>query len=293
MKLRSGTNSQRGFTLIELLVALGIFLLVIGAAFTLLSTSQQRYRTESQVLNSFQDARLGMDQIVRDINDAGFPPPTYLVSGNGGNLFNYLANVPFAWSAGAGYYANPCQIGLGTCTTSTAGDLVPGDFDIIIETEPNPLDPSCAPACQVQWIRYQLGGPNGTTLLRGMVPKVAGTDPDTAFAGALVPFVQNVVNNSPNLQIGQFQLSAAYPAVFPGGNPVPIFQYTCDQPSVYPPPSPLPLCLNAGPDNSPLDIRDVAITLIVADPSPDAATGRPRLVQLEGRGRRMNPNQFE
>ena len=77
MKIRGGMNRHRGFTLIELLVALGIFLLVIGAAFTLLSTSQQRYRTESQVLNSFQEARLGMDQVVRDINDAGFPPPSF------------------------------------------------------------------------------------------------------------------------------------------------------------------------------------------------------------------------
>jgi prepilin-type N-terminal cleavage/methylation domain-containing protein len=280
---------QRGFTLIELLTALGIFLLIIGAAFTLLTSSQQRYQTESQVLNSFQEARLGLDQMVRDINDAGYPPPTYLASGNG-NPYNYLASVPFAWSAGAGYFTNPCQIGTGgagTCTTSTAGDFAPGDFDLIIETNPNPQDPACAPACQVQWIRYQL---LGTTLMRGMAPKVAGSDPDAAFTGAYapVPFVQNVVNNSPNLQIGQFQLSAAYPAVFPGGAPVPVFQYTCDTPSA--PVYPLPSCDAGGADNSPANIRDVMIRLIVAAPLPDATNGRPRLSQLEGRGRRVNPN---
>jgi prepilin-type N-terminal cleavage/methylation domain-containing protein len=54
---------QEGFSLIELLVALGIFLIVTGAAFTLLGGSQQRYRTESQVLSAFQEARLGLDQI--------------------------------------------------------------------------------------------------------------------------------------------------------------------------------------------------------------------------------------
>ncbi len=58
------TARQMGFTLIEMLTAMGIFLLICGAAFTLLGTSQQRYRTESQVLNSFQEARLGLDQIV-------------------------------------------------------------------------------------------------------------------------------------------------------------------------------------------------------------------------------------
>ena len=293
MKRHGAKDQQLGFTLVELLVALGIFLLIIGAAFTLLSSSQQRYQTESQVLSSFQEARLGLDQMVRDINDAGYPPPSYLASGNGGNLSNYLASVPFAWSAGAGYFVNPCQIGTGgggTCTTATAGDFAPGDFDIIIETEPNPLDPSCAPACQVQWIRYQLVG---TTLMRGMVPKVAGNDPDTAFAGANAPgpFVQNVVNNSPNLKIGQLKLSAAYPTVFPGGAPVPIFQYVCETPSV--PQNPPQLCSApaTGPDNSPANIRDVAITLIVAAPMPDTTSGRPRLVQLEGRGRRINPNQ--
>jgi hypothetical protein len=105
-----------------------------------------------------------------------------------------------------------------------------------------------------------------------------------------VAFVQNVVNNSPTLQIGQFQLEAAYPAVFPGGAPVPIFQYTCDTPST--PLNPAQPCPPLGaPDNSPANIRDVSITLIVAAPLPDATTGQPRLVQLEGRGRRINPNQ--
>ncbi len=289
MMLAGDKKRQRGFTLIELLTALGMFLLITGAAFTLLSTSQQRYQTESQVLTSFQEARLGLDQMVRDINDAGFPPPTFANSNP-----TKVTSTPFAWSAGAGYPNNPCQIGTagsGTCTASTSGDTAPGDFDIIIETDPNPGDPTCAPNCPVQWIRYQLGGPNRTTLMRAVANKASGADPDGSTSGVLVPFVQNVVNNSPNLQIGQFQLSAAYPAVFPGGNPVPVFQYTCDTPSVSQSlPLPTAVCPLAA-DNSPANIRDVIITLIVAAPLPDATTGRPRLVQLEGRGRRINPNQ--
>lgn len=287
MSTARNRKSLRGFTLIEMLAALGIFLIITGAAFTLLTSSQKRYQTESQVLNSFQEARLGLDQMVRDINDAGFPPPTYLASGNP-NPYNYLASVPFAWSAGAGYPTTGCQIGIANCTTST--DLTPGDFDIIIETEPNPLDPSCAPSCQVQWIRYQLVG---TTLMRGAAYKVAGQDPDATTVNAgLVPFVQNVVNNSPSLQIGLRQLSVSNPAVFPGGYPVPIFQYTCDSPASpqFPLPPTTP-CTSAGTDNSPANIRDVMITLIVAAPLPDATTGQPRLVQLQGRGRRINPNQ--
>lgn len=280
---------ERGFTLVEVLVALGIFLLVTGAAFTLLTSSQERYQTDAQVLNSFQEARLGLDQMVRDINDAGFPPQSFLAAP--ANPFDHIARVPFAWSAAAGYPVTPCQIGMGTCTTTT--DLTPDNFDIIIETNPDPSrDPACTPNCPVQWIRYQLGGPNGTTLMRGVANKGPGLEPDGATSGQLVPFVQNVVNNSPTLQIGQFQLSAAYPALFPGGAPVPIFQYTCDTPTSAPQ-NPPQSCLALGnnPDNSPANIRDVVITLIVAAPSPDPSTGRPRLVQLIGRGRRINPNQ--
>jgi len=256
---------QMGFTLIELLTALAIFLLICGAAFTLLASSQQRYRTEAQVLTSFQEARLGLDQMVRDVNDAGFPPPLF----NDGIPSDAIlfAIAPFAWSPNYTTPA-PCQIGTaggGTCNT-------PGDFDLIIETNPNPQLNS-----NVQWIRYQL---QGTTLMRGMVDKAPGNDPFTYMNanGNPAPFVQNVVNN----QVAPYL--AAYPGTFPGGNPVPIFSYTCDSGNIPQP------CLLAGANNAPANIRDVVVTLIVAAPSPDATTGVPRLVQLTGRGRRVNPN---
>jgi prepilin-type N-terminal cleavage/methylation domain-containing protein len=264
-------KSQLGFTLIELLAALGIFLLVTGAAFSLLTSSQQRYHTDSELLTSFQEARLGLDQMVRDIDDAGYPPPTFLASGA-----PYLStSAPFAWSPG---YTVPSA-----CTVDI-NCITPGDFDLIIETNPDPQDPGS----QVQWIRYQLPA-NSTTLMRGAALKQSGHDPAVDTQSLLVPFVQNVVNNSPNLQIGAFQLSASYPNIFPSGNSVPIFSYVCDTPTTaQPPPT---LCSAAGADNSPANIRDVAITLIVASPLPDATTGRPRLVQLSARGRRVNPNQ--
>jgi prepilin-type N-terminal cleavage/methylation domain-containing protein len=274
---------QFGFTLIELMVALGIFLLVTGAAFGLLKSSQERYQTESQVLTSFQEARLALDQIVRDVNDSGYPPPTYIVSSDP----TLSASSPFAWSLSAGYPNSACQIatgGSGNCTTTIAGNTSPGDFDLIIETTPNRLDPTCptAPApCQVQWIRYQL---QGTTLYRGTAPKgPTGSDPDGTTSTQLVPFVQNVINNSSSAQITQYQL--AYPTMFPANAPVAIFSYNCDTGGVATP------CSAATGYNSPANIRDVVVTLIVSSPTPDAKTGLPRIVQLNGRGRRVNPNQ--
>ncbi len=287
MNLALSDKRQPGFTLIELLVALGIFLVITGAAFSLLGTAQKRYQTESQVLTSFQEARLGLDQIVRDVNDAGYPPPTYFDSSKP------LLSVswPFAWSPG--YPNTDCQIatgGGGNCTTATAGDTAPGDFDLIIETNPNPQDPSCIPDCPVQWIRYQLQNTTPLPTLMRVVSDKTNGDPDTSTAGQLVPFVQNIVNtqvvqNVTNPLVAQYQ--AAYPAIFPGGAPVPIFSYFCD--NSFPPPQTV-LCSGTVTDNSPEKIRDVMITLIVAAPLPDATTGQPRLVMLNGRGRRINPN---
>src|SRR3979490_2228840 len=208
-RIRTKTR-QRGFTLIELLTALGIFLLITGAAFTLLSSSQQRYQTESQVLTSFQEARLALDQIVRDVNDAGYPPPSF-----SDGVPAHFASPPFAW------YPNymiptPCAIGF-NCDP-------PSDYDIIIETNPNPQDP----ASQVQWIRYKLD-PVTSALMRGVADRRSAGEPTLDTADKLAPLVQNVVNNASPAQIAQYRLS--YPGMFPGGIPVPIFSYTCDTPS--------------------------------------------------------------
>jgi prepilin-type N-terminal cleavage/methylation domain-containing protein len=257
---------QSGFTLIELMVSVAIFLLICGAIFELMGTTQNRFKTESQVLNAFEEARLGLDQIVRDVNDAGYPPQNHFSATV--SAANFAAS-PIAW--GPNYVAgSPCQIGTaggGTCTS-------PGDFDLIVEGDVD--------GTGVVWIRYQLP-PGSTTLLRGVTPKAAGTEPvaATSAAGVMLPYVLNVMNNAPPAQIAQFQ--AAYPAMFAGGNPVPIFNYTLD------PPVGAAGCTAAA--NSPCNVRDVDITLIVMTPNTDAQTNQVHLVELKGRGHRVNPNQ--
>jgi prepilin-type N-terminal cleavage/methylation domain-containing protein len=258
-------KKQRGFTLIELILSAAIFLLVAGAAFALLGIAQKRYQTDSQILTSFQEARLGIDQIVRDINDSAYPPQNQFSTLPAANLY---AVSPLAWSPG--YPATPCTLGV-TCAS-------PGDFDLIIETQFDNTG--------VQWIRYQL--PAGTTtLLRGTLPKATGVDPVTATGApnVMVPYVQNVMNNATGAQIAAIQ--AAYPTMFPGGVPVPIFSYTCDLGAGNPPTT----CPAAGSFNAPVNVRDVEVTLIVQATTSDAQSGRPRLVELHGRGRRINPNQ--
>jgi prepilin-type N-terminal cleavage/methylation domain-containing protein len=191
---------QAGFTLIELMVSVAIFVLICGAVFELMETSQNRFKTESQVLGAFEEARLGLDQIVRDVNDSGYPPQNHFSAAVPVTSF---ATSPIAWSPNYAP-ATPCQIGTaggGTC-------ISPGDFDLIVEGDVD--------GTVVEWIRYQLVG---TTLLRGVLtPKgPAGTDPANATAGVMLPYVLNVMNNAAPAQIAQFR--AAYPAMFPAEIP--------------------------------------------------------------------------
>jgi len=262
MTLSGKMQGQQGFSLLELLAAAVIFLILCGAAFGLLDVSQKSYRNEAQVLNTFQDARFGLDQIVRDVNDSGFPPLNHFSVTPAANLY---AVTPVAWAPS--YPGSPCTVG-GSCTT-------PGDFDLIVEANIDPQNDS-----DVEWVRYQL---QGTTLYRGVASKVPGADPDATTALTLIPYVQNVMNNASATQIAQFQ--AVYPSMFPGSQPVPIFSYTCDSPTGP------QLCSSLGSGNSPVNIRDVQVTLIVMAPLPDAQTGQARLVQLNGSGHRVNPNQ--
>lgn len=268
---RTSQRRSCGFTLLEMLVSMGIFMLICASAFTLLGVSQQRYQSESQVLNSFEEARLGLDQIVRDLNDAGYPPLNQIEIPASVDASHY-ADTPVAWSPG---YTNPtptpCLIGT-TCNT-------PWTDGMFIETNPTPQVPNS----QVQFIRYKLGATSttNTTLYRGVFPKAAGEDPYLTISdNILVPFVQNVVNNVSSAQIAQ--INAQYPNMFPGGNAVPIFTYTCDTPT-----GPLD-CTTAGSYGVPTNIRSVTITLIVATPTPDPQTGRIRIVELTGRASRIN-----
>jgi prepilin-type N-terminal cleavage/methylation domain-containing protein len=267
MKRAPHKRAQQGFSLIEMMIAAVIFILLCGAAFALLSVAQQRYQTESQVLNSFQEARFGLEEIVRDVNGSGYPSKSMFSFTPTVPPANLYAVTPAAWSPS--YPNTPCQIGTGgggTCTT-------PSDFDLIIERDVDPWHHD-----GVEWTRYQL---SNNILSRSQTYKVVGGDPAATTAPYFVPYVQNVMNNVSAGQIAQFQ--AVYPQMYPGGNPVPVFSYTCYTP--YGPQS----CTSAGSYNSPVYVTDVEITLIVMAPTQDAQSGQVRLTELHGRGHSLNP----
>jgi prepilin-type N-terminal cleavage/methylation domain-containing protein len=253
------TRNRRGFTLLELMASMTIFLIICAAMFGLLQLSQQKYSSESQMSGAFQEARLGIDQIVRDINISGYPSQ---------NMFSKpvssasYAVGPVAWDPG--YPATDCQIG--ACTT-------PGDYDVILETDLGDGN--------VSWIRYTL---TGTTLFRGVLQKTTG-DPNTApwGTGVMVPLVSNVMNNPPGALVAQ--ITAEYPTLFPGGAPQPVFRYNCATPAGSQPCNLAPTTYNA-----PKLVSDVDVTLIVMTQTPDMQTKQLKLMELSGRGHRSNPS---
>lgn len=261
---------RNGFSLVELMTALAILILVCGVAFELLLVTMKKYHSGSQLLNTFQEARFGLDQMVRDINDSGYPPRNQIQASATPNPTGY-AQTPIAWMPN--YPSPACAIGT-TCTT-------PSQWDLIIETDIDPWSKSSSN--QVEWIRYKL---DSGILYRSVNPKASGANPDVnaITAANLVPYVQNVVNDPSAAQLATLQ--AAYPTMFSSG-PVPLFQYICEstpQPidctSTTPPPS----------TNDPQHVVAVVVTLIVQSPAADMQTGRPLVVQLKGEGRRLNPD---
>jgi prepilin-type N-terminal cleavage/methylation domain-containing protein len=256
--------SRGGFTIVEMIVAMGIFLIICAAMFELLDLSQKKFNSETQLTAAYQDARLAMDQIVRDVDASGYPSTS---------MFSVLPTSPSSYAIGPvawspNYPLTPCT--LGTCAT-------PGDYDLIVETR-------LSTDTQVSWIWYHL---DGTTLYRAVVTKTAG-DPLSVVSssGNKVAFLSNVMNNPGAAQLAQ--ITSEYPSMFPGGGPQPIFQYTCYTPGGAAPTAPCPL---AGSDNSANNVCDVDITLIVKTPQSDLQTQKLKLVELNGRGHRLNPVQ--
>jgi hypothetical protein len=252
-----------------MIVSVGIFLIICAAMFELLNISQKKYNSETQVSAAYDDARLAMDQIVRDVNVAGYPP-SGMFSVTSIAYPSQYAVGPVAWSPG--YTSNPqvpCQIGTaggGTCTT-------PGDYDLIVETR-------LSTDTHVSWIWYHLDSATNT-LNRTVVQKTSGDPLSTVQASPeKFSFLSNVMNDA-TAQLAL--ITANYPSMFPGGQPQPIFQYSCDTPTGTVP------CPLAGTYNSPLNIRDVDITLIVVTPQRDMQTQTLKLVELNGRGHRANP----
>jgi len=176
---------ENGYSLVELLVATILFTIIAGSVFSLLLSAQLRYRGESNVTTAFQQANVAIDQITRDVHSAGYPPPNSFAANVVQANPQFLA-LPFSWSPG---YTNVPPI---PCTLGAGCGAVPGDYDLILETD-------LGDGNGVQWIRYSL---QGTTLMRGVLAKKPWADPVASTStGVLLPYLDNVINQSKSLPV--------------------------------------------------------------------------------------------
>lgn len=262
--------SQAGFSLVELLIVLAIFAVVSGAILGLLNLAQARYRSEQQFLDAFQGARIGVDQLVRDIHTAGYPPvnaydtvPANPASGwdpNGVPVT--MIAVPLVGIVGTGVNQT-CTVN-GTCT-------IPNPWELVIETDQEPDG-------TVDWIYYRLAPPTGggplRTLYRAGSVKTCTGPPwvpmqcvgGNPVANTGVPFVENVTQDP-----GQ--------APDPTNNPA-VFTYVCPGGTLTVP----------GTCTAEM-VQEVYIVLRVRSTLPDLQTGDPRMITLQGAARVLNPPQ--
>jgi len=68
-------NSQRGTSLIELMIVILILMIILTAVFEVINVAQQRTTTEQSKLDVLQQGREFMDQMSRDLHQAGYPSP--------------------------------------------------------------------------------------------------------------------------------------------------------------------------------------------------------------------------
>jgi prepilin-type N-terminal cleavage/methylation domain-containing protein len=74
-KRRTKRSVASGFSLIETMIVLMILLTLTASIFQMINTSTQRSSTEQTKLDMFQEAREFMDQMSRDLRQAGYPSP--------------------------------------------------------------------------------------------------------------------------------------------------------------------------------------------------------------------------
>jgi Tfp pilus assembly protein PilW len=185
--MKKRKHGTAGFSLVELLVGTILFTIVTGIAFSLLMSAQLRYQGESTVTEAFQQANVALDQIVRDVHSAGYPPMSSLSAAVATSNPDWYS-LPFAWTPS--YPATPCTVG-GTCT-------VPGQYDLIVEAD-------LGTGQGVQWIRYSLVG---TTLMRCVAQKKRFQDPVSYTNSSLAPYLENVMNGNNSLAIFSYGYDA-------------------------------------------------------------------------------------
>jgi prepilin-type N-terminal cleavage/methylation domain-containing protein len=95
MKMRTMKKNrcEAGFSLLELMIVLLVLSVMMGAVFSQIRNVQVRSSAEQTKLDLFQESREFMDQLERDLHEAGYPNSRNFGSGQVVNGINEPANA--------------------------------------------------------------------------------------------------------------------------------------------------------------------------------------------------------
>lgn len=172
--MRRDRKNERGLTLIEVMVVLLIVTILGGVIFSQINTVQQRASTEETKLDLFQESRDFMDQMSRDLHQAGFP-----------NMHNFA----------------PGQLDSSTCSTlpiPTACDSHAAAGLVKVDKDQLWFEGDVDGTGTVSSVVYQLvsTGNNCPCLRRSQIPKIAGDPLTGQGTPQYYTEVQNVLNGT-------------------------------------------------------------------------------------------------
>jgi len=87
-------NPHRGFSLIEMMVVLAIITIIMGSVFKAIDVTQRTSRSQQVKLDLTQQAREFVDQLTRDLRNAGYPTQRNMTSGVNDGASGYILGSP-------------------------------------------------------------------------------------------------------------------------------------------------------------------------------------------------------
>src|SRR5947208_14651084 len=79
--LHNRNHAQKGFSLIEMMVVLAIMTIIMGSVFKSIDLTQRTSRSQQVKLDLTQQAREFVDQLTRDLRNAGYPHKRNMANG--------------------------------------------------------------------------------------------------------------------------------------------------------------------------------------------------------------------
>jgi prepilin-type N-terminal cleavage/methylation domain-containing protein len=86
-------TTERGFSLLEMILVVGILSLVLAVTMTAINDVQKRARVEDAKVDLTQESREFVEQMVRDVHQAGYPTVGMYATGSATPVTSYAAGL--------------------------------------------------------------------------------------------------------------------------------------------------------------------------------------------------------